>query len=315
MKFNSAICVLFLVINLSSCKEIFEPSIEKSQVKLLAPSNGYSSSNYTVNFWFEPVEDALFYRLQVVNPKFDSIGSVVLDTLINREKFTCEIDPGRYEWRVRAENGSSKTNYTEPRSFSINLGSLTDQKVRVSAPANNTITNQSMVSFIWEDIFGANNYRLQVDDDNFNDPNNLFYNQITPGLQATILFSTDQVYQWRVRAENDTEQSQWSAINIITYDHTPPAKVTLMSPDNEQLIIQPVNLQWNAASAASRYKLYVYQSDSTTLFNQAFPLTLNTTSYSFNLGSFNERIYWKVSAVDDAGNEGEASQLRSFIAQ
>ena len=66
---------VFLASNIliSSCKEFIEPSIAKRQVVLEAPVDQYQSTKYTVNFWWNGVEDALAYRLQVVTPGFDSM--------------------------------------------------------------------------------------------------------------------------------------------------------------------------------------------------------------------------------------------------
>ncbi|MBC7912841.1 MAG: hypothetical protein H7Y07_01845 [Pyrinomonadaceae bacterium] len=307
---------LFTILSsLVSCKEIIEPSIANKNVVLLAPSNNVESIQYNLSFWIEPLDDALFYRLQIVAPQFDSINKLIVDTLINSNKFSLNIDPGNYQWRVRAENGSSKTSFSDPRSFTILLSSITAQKIRLISPSTNFIATQSPISFKWERIFGAGNYRLQIDTANFIDESKLYYNQVTPNIQAALSFSTDKSYQWRVRAETTTEQSQWSEVNLFIYDHTPPSKVVLISPQKDQQIILPVILQWNAVASARKYKLFVFKSDATTPYDNTFPVLLTTTSYSFNKGSINETIYWKVSAIDEAGNEGESSELRDFVIQ
>jgi hypothetical protein len=116
-------CLLWMLLILiwaESCGEIIEPSIDKKNVHLLAPGNNYQSANNNVSFWFEAIDGALFYRLQVVSPTFDSIGVLVLDTLINTNKFMYTIEPGKYQWRVRAENNSSKTNFSGANTFFIN---------------------------------------------------------------------------------------------------------------------------------------------------------------------------------------------------
>src|SRR5215217_1004573 len=103
---------LLLIIIFSGCKEFIEPSIAKRYVVQLAPANSSESTQYNQTFWWEPVEDALKYRLQVANPNFDRTQVLVLDTLVETNKFNYTLEPGTYEWRVRAENGSSETAYT-----------------------------------------------------------------------------------------------------------------------------------------------------------------------------------------------------------
>jgi len=313
--FSLTVCFFLAIALLNSCKEFIEPDISKSKVTLEAPYNNYQSTIYTVNFWWDELPDALHYRLQIVTPSFDSVGSLVLDSLVAGNKFAVNLVPGKYQWRVSAENGSSSTAFSVARSFVVANSSIKQQSVQLSSPANNTLTNHGAVTFSWGSLYGATGYRLEIDTNNFQNESTVIYNQLVPGQQVNFTFPKDQIYQWRVRAENDTAQSQWSAINIITYDHTPPAQVSLSSPANNQTISLPVSMQWSAVASAVKYKLYVFQSDSTTAYNQNFPMVLTTTNYSFNLGISGNRVYWKVSAIDATGNEGQASVLRSFVLQ
>jgi len=307
---------LLVIIGLmSSCGDLIEPSIKNSTVILEAPVNQYPSTSYTVNFWWDQVNNALSYHLQVVTPTFASPGSLVLDTIIKENTFSYTFNPGNYEWRVLAENGSTQTAYAGPRSFSVAASSIKGQAVLLTSPANNSLTNQSEVTFQWGTLYGATKYQLEIDTNNFINEGAALYNQVVPGQQISFTFPKDQTYQWRVKAENDTAQAQWSAIYQITYDHTPPAQVTVVSPADKATLPLPVSLQWNATSTAVKYKLYVYQSNGTTIYNQNFPISLTSTSYSFNLGKSGDVVYWTVTAIDAAGNESQPGTLRSFTLQ
>jgi hypothetical protein len=307
---------LFIGISgLTSCKDIIEPSISKYQVFPQAPTDQYQSTSYTVNFWWNDVADALTYHLQVVTPNFDAPGSLVLDTVIKKNTFSFNLSPGNYQWRVMALNGSSQTPYAAARSFTVVSSSIKQQTLQISAPANNLITAQSAIVFEWGSLYGATKYHIEIDTNNFVNENAVVSNQTIPGQQFSFTFPKDQVYQWRVRAENDTAQSLWTPVRLVTYDHTPPAQVSLTSPVNNQTLSLPAVLQWSTVATANRYKVYVYKSDSTSLYNNNFPVTVTGTSYSFNSGNSGDRIYWKVSALDAAGNEGTASELRSFAIQ
>jgi hypothetical protein len=300
---------------LSSCSAIIEPSISKRAVQLEAPYDQYKSNSYTINFWWDQVDDALHYRLQVVTPKFDSAASLVADTLIKGNKFSLNLSPGNYQWRVRAENGSSQTPYTSARNFTIYLSSIKQQSVQLSSPANNFLTNQGSVNFQWGSLYGATKYQLEIDTNNFVNESTIVYNQLLSGQQFNFTFPKDQTYQWRVKAQNDTAQAQWSAISQVTYDHTPPSKVSLTAPSNGLVVTMPVTLQWSQAATAVKYRLYLYKSDSTTIYNTNFPATVTTNSYSFNLGVSGDTVYWKVTAIDASGNESQASELRNFVLQ
>jgi len=306
---------LFGVQIISSCKAIIEPDISKRVVTPEAPGDQYQSASYNIGFWWDAVDDALTYHLQVVTPNFNNVGSLVLDTIVKSNKFNINLNPGSYQWRVMAENGSSKTAYSAAKSFTIFQSSIKQQAVQLTSPANNLLTNQGAVTFQWGNLYGATKYQLQVDTNNFIDTTKLVYNQTIPGQQITITLTKDQIYQWRVRAENDTAMAKWSLVNSMTYDHTPPAQVTVIAPANNVTISQPVSLQWNPAASAAKYKLYAFKSDSVTTYNSSFPMSLTTTTYSFNVGTSGDRVYWKVTAIDAAGNESTASVLRSFVVQ
>ncbi len=314
-RFQLVFFLLLTVLVLQSCREFIEPSIAGRQVTLNAPSDGALGASYTVNFWWTEVDDALNYRLQIVTPGFDTLQALVADTVVKTNKIVFTLAPGSYQWRVRAENGSTQTPYSAARRFTIASSSVKLQKVQLMAPANSYLTNQSQLNFSWSGLYGATRYRLQVDTNSFTDTTKLVYNQATPALQLSVNLQKDQNYQWRVRAENDTARSLWSAINTFTYDHTPPGQVTLTLPLSGQTATLPLALSWNTAPTATRYRLYVLKSDSATVYSSTFPVQLTTTGYTLSQGTSGERLYWRVSAVDAAGNEGRASALRNFLVQ
>ena len=319
MKPYSFLCLTSIILTatclFSSCDAIIEPSISKKAVQPEAPADQYQSTNYTVGFWWDEVDNALGYHLQVVTPTFASPGSLVLDTIIKKNTFSFNFNPGNYQWRVLAQNGSSQTVYTSPRSFTVVATSIKQQAVQLVAPANNLLTNQGNIVFQWNSLYGATKYQLEIDTNNFVNESAVIFNQTIPGQNISFSFPKDQVYQWRVRAQNDTAQAQWSAVNLVTYDHTPPVQVTLSSPNDGVTVTLPVALQWNTVATAVKYKLYVYQSDGVTLYNQNFPVLLNTNSYSFNLGKSGDKLYWAITALDAAGNESQLSVQRSFVLQ
>lgn len=306
---NPGIVVLLLVL-LAGCKEFIEPSISKKQVVLLAPVSGTESIQYTQNFWWEEVDDALKYRLQVVSPNFNNAARLILDTLVMTNKFRSTLDPGVYEWRVSAENGSSKTPFTSA-SFIIYATSIKQQQPQLQSPANGAFTNVSATIFKWLKLFGADKYHLQIDTNNFADEKVLFLDKTIPNLEYSVTFNRDKLYSWRVKALNDTAESKWSAIQTITYDGTPPVKVSLSSPATGAITTSPVNLKWDAVPTAVKYQLFIYKSDQKTAYSTSYPVTLTGTSYSFTNDS-RDKVYWQVKAIDAASNLGAFSDLWNF---
>lgn len=316
MKFlrgSIAIVVLFMLLT-TGCSEFIESSVENKKIVLLAPGDSLETSSYNQKFWWEPVEHALYYRLQVVTPSFDSIGTLVVDTLVSGHKFELTLEPGTYEWRLRAENGSSRSLYTL-RSLTIHESSIRLQQVQSISPGSQFVTNKDEVTYKWNALFGASRYRLQIDTNNFANDSVLFFNSTTANLEFSVPFDGDNQYQWRVRAENDSTESRWSSIQRITFDKTPPSQVTLISPANNSASTRPVKLQWNAVAGAKRYEILVLKSDSTTVFSSSFPVLITSTTYAFNGGDLNDVLFWKVRALDEAGNRGAFSAIRSFTIQ
>jgi uncharacterized protein YegP (UPF0339 family) len=304
---------IFLLGMLTACKDFLEPSLENRSVILVAPSEGAESNKYQVGFWWEPVQDALYYRVQVATPDFSSTVSLVQDTLIEgKNRFEMTLEPGNYQWRIRAENGSSSTKYVSAK-FIIHESSLSDQKLRIVSPSANYLSSLPVVTIQWDKLFGATDYMLQIDTGNFEKEGALVYNQELSGNQVKFTFPKEGTYRWRVRAQNETGSSKWSEIREMTFDKTPPGVTTPVSPAKGVEVNAPVKISWTSVPAAKRYKLFLYRSDGTTAYSSSFPVTTSSNTYSFNAGQQGEQIFWNVVAVDEAGNEGVASVLTSFI--
>lgn len=305
---------LLVLLSGSGCKDFIEPSLENRPMELRAPADGTESNKYLVGFWWEPVEDALSYRLQLVSPDFDKPASLVIDTVVEaKTKIELTLEPGKYQWRVRAENGSSQSKYAAA-GFTIHESSLTEQRVTLTAPGSGYLSSGTNVSLSWNKLFGATDYLLQIDTENFQDETKLVYNQAISGDLFVFNFPKDATYQWRVRAQNKKENSKWSETRVFTSDKTPPGVPLPQAPVKGAQVVQPVAITWSAVSTAKKYKLYLFKGDGVTAYAGS-PFSLNSNTYAFNLAQPGEVVYWKVSALDEIGNESAASELMNFSVQ
>jgi hypothetical protein len=109
--------LIFFVIN--GCQEIFEESLDKEKVVLIAPMDSLVSTEPSQTFYWQPLDSGTKYELLIVKPRFDSIVSFVADTILQRNQFQISLMPGSYQWRVRAFNSSSTTQYSLPWSLTI----------------------------------------------------------------------------------------------------------------------------------------------------------------------------------------------------
>lgn len=149
-------------------------------------------------------------------------GGGGFDTVVKKNTFAFTLNPGYYQWLVMAENGNSQTAYSPARSFTVVATSIKQQAVQLVSSANNLVTNAGSVIFQWGSLFGATEYRLEIDTNNFVNENAVIHNPAMPGEQLSFTFPEDQVYEWRVRAENDTNSRSGRLLSLVTYDHTPP---------------------------------------------------------------------------------------------
>ncbi|TAJ09153.1 hypothetical protein DMA11_20665 [Marinilabiliaceae bacterium JC017] len=106
-----------------SCDDIMEEDITGEKPVVLSPGQQSKINSEKVTFWWEVLNGAEKYCMQVVKPDFENIEMLVVDTLIDVNKFTASFQHGKYEWRLRAENGGYSTVYVY-RSFSVDTTGL-----------------------------------------------------------------------------------------------------------------------------------------------------------------------------------------------
>jgi len=107
--------ILFLgiVILLNACTDILETDISGQEVKILSPLDRATVTTPQSIFWWEPLDGATQYELQVVSPSFKSIINLHADTVLKQNIFTMELPQGVYQWRIRAQNSAYQTKFIE----------------------------------------------------------------------------------------------------------------------------------------------------------------------------------------------------------
>lgn len=105
--------MLYVIVTLSSCEEVFEQDLSGSTVVLLSPPDSMVTSESTQVFYWEPVAAHVEHQLQVVSPDFDSIVQLVADTAVWGNQVVLVLHKGRqYQWRVRGINNSTRTPFS-----------------------------------------------------------------------------------------------------------------------------------------------------------------------------------------------------------
>jgi len=97
----------------STCnKLIVLDDLSDTELLLLAPGDGLSTSTPQVTFSWEKVPGATGYHLRVASPDFDAIETMVIDTTVSTTSFKATLEVGDYEWCVIGVSGEKQTSAT-----------------------------------------------------------------------------------------------------------------------------------------------------------------------------------------------------------
>lgn len=305
--------VVILVFYLAGCKDIIEPDIKGNTVNLLSPVNGYNSQSASISFWWDEVKYATRYHLQVAKPDFTNVQALLLDSNITTNKFMYSFGSGPYQWRIRAENGSSQTVYTT-RSFSIDSTlNLANQTISLVSPADNYVSKNYKQQLKWLLNTSSDDYRIEV----LSGTSTIFTNATYTKDTLTYTFPGDGTYTWRVKGQN-VQSSTPFASRTIVIDGSAPNTPLLISPadqDSTSFLVgiksrAAISLSWNRGSAtgtAITDSVLIYQAPAT---STNIKTTTTNTTYTDSLAI--GKYYWKVMSVDAVGNKSAYSTVRSF---
>jgi|GEM_PF-4045762 len=179
------------------------------------------------------------------------------------------------------------------------------------SPENGWWTNDNTPFFDWTAVEGADSYQILVDNDpNFTSPEiNDFptADNYTPTVELP-----EGVYYWKVRARNTGtgESSDWSATWMFGVDLAPPPAPSLLSPENgENLCLDQPTFTWTPVSDPTGVQYHLLIDNDQDFSSPFYSLFLPVTSHQVEnklVENFSP-YYWKVVAVDGAGNENSSA--------
>jgi hypothetical protein len=309
MKSTISIVCFLLVFFVASCKDIFEPDISGRNVVLVAPGDMVTTNSNSQTFWWEEVEDALNYDLQIVSPSFTATEKMIIDTTISTNKFMLTLYPGMFEWRVKAMNGSSQTLFSSRILTIDSTMDLTGQKVALLNPEANDFTNLESIILKWAAIYNATKYVIEVRSPDWNGANVINRGFIT---NDTIIVSNlpEGNYEWGVQALNNMGATSFYT-RKFTIDRTVPVHPALENPADKATVNQKsVTLKWNRVT------------DNGSLLSDSLFVAVDST-FSASVIRLQQRVYadsakfdgeagnyfWRVKTVDAAGNKSDYNPL------
>lgn len=298
---------------LTSCKDVFEEDISEDSIVIVSPPNNLETNQSTITFWWNELDGARKYNLQIVSKTFSYVERLVLDTNVTTDRFQVYLEPGEYQWRIKGFNNGSETPYT---TLSLKIDSTSDlsqEQVILISPTDNYSTNETNPVFSWYQLYNADDYRFEIRTPDWN--GSLALNpEIVTGGNYTPTTLPEGTYEWGVQAQNSISNTPFS-VRKITVDRTNPGTPTLLSPANQSLISNSAfSFSWNRitdSGTAIQDSLTVYSDSVLTTQVKSYFTSLTTQTDSLGTGKY----YWRVRSIDQAGNKSNYSQVFSFTVQ
>jgi len=292
-------------------KDFIVENIDNKTVTVNAPVDNASTSINLVSFWWEPLDGAEKYSLQIVKPSFANAVQLLVDTNIVTTKFNFTLKPGTYQWRIKATNAAHNTAF---QVFNLKIDTtsdLTEQFVELISPIDNAITGNKVVTFTWGSISVAQKYRLKINEGLILDTTLTGNTTLTYTLPAINNGVT--TYSWNVKAINDKSQSQFNTkANTVTVDKKGPSVPVLTSPVNGTIIAQTDSLRWTHATDTKYDSVYVAD-DSLFIYNaDQREWDVNKISVSELNRAAGVYYWWKIRSFDVYGNASSYSAIRKF---
>lgn len=291
--------------SIAACSDLFEKDLEPESVVLTTPMDMDTLENYTVNFWWQELEGADNYRVQIVSGSFSLPNALIFDSISEANVFDLTLSPGEYEWRVKGINGSSETDYTT-FSFFINQNEdLSQEQLIFKTPLNNEIFNTISVDVSWFLNLKANDYLLDVTENGSN-----VLPTITTSQDNAQISLYEGVFECSLQGRNNTSISTASA-RTFTIDTTAPAAPSLNLPlVNELVDTNFISFDWTHGSSLTSISdsLFIY-SDSLVTLVDVYVESGEQSDITFSTSGV---YYWRVRSVDQAGNRSAYSAVRKF---
>jgi hypothetical protein len=288
---------------------------------LKSPANGAFTTDPTPTFTWSSVVAGTSYQIEITSdtdPNFLSPRTITgCGTNGTTNAVNCTptnaLPHGRYIWRVNI-NGVDAELYwlliVSPNPPGVPTPLL---------PANNASVNDNTPALSWSAPGGSvgtpYTYELQVSN------NNKFTSLTFAPIPSSATFRTvstplaDGKYFWRVRTLNTYgAPGGWSKTQTLTVDTIAPDAPQLTKPEHNALLTDNTpQLSWKSVSGA---KFYLIDIASNSSFTTLVIANASSTKANYpvpNVKALADGVYyWRVRAVDSAGNVSAASNVQAF---
>ncbi|MFC2058568.1 hypothetical protein ACFLTS_02855 [Chloroflexota bacterium] len=286
---------------------------------LLSPPNG-ALIPYTPTLDWSDVSDpsdvSYVLRLERASMLLSDPG---VSTLAESEYTPGTLSTGTYYWRVKTVDGAgNESDWSPARYFLVDVDPPATPAL--IAPADGIFVNNAGPSLDWEDApdySGIVFYTLEVDDSPLFDSLAVDETDLEDSFFDILVGLPDGTYFWRVKAVDAAgNDSSWSSVWSFIVDTAYPPTPDLLTPaDHTYSDDNTPYFDWGAVSDASAVS-YLLRVERVTLITAVETLEVLVAESEYTPAPEEALVdgnyYWRVKAIDGAGNEGAWSEARSF---
>lgn len=319
--FFKYLALLILLLLVGACtKDFITKDIKNETINIIAPSDNLVTPNNTITFWWDEVDDAEKYNLQIVKPDFNAIQQLIVDTNVTGTKFIHTLTPGTYQWRIKATNNAGSTAYYTRTLIIDTTSNLANVTVASLLPSNNYLTGNKTIAFSWGALSAASYYELEVKDASNNiimNPSNISTTTYTYTFTNTV----DVIYSWRVKAHNSFSFSSYNTARTFTIDITAPTPSSPTYPlYGTTVLASSDSLKWTRANTDTQSDSIIVSLDSnfTTYLTRAkvYGTKLKISNLNPQLTSpspgGNNYYWWRIISIDSVKNISTPSNKYKF---
>lgn len=311
-KFLFAILGGLFVLIFNACEPFIEDDIEGDGVILLAPRDGVELEVLSQTFWWEYLEGAENYRLQIVSPSFKEVKVLLLDTLISSDKFTQLLYADTFQWRVRAENSAYQTLWSTAGLVIYSSDDLKRQKITGLFPQDNFFSGDEKIQFKWDSVPFADNYHFAIYSGAWEET--LAFDTILTRPDKFVIPLSEGEYYWGVQARNVKSNTLYQ-INRLVVDTTAPFIPVLLQPADSALILDSVlTFSWNSFDTVWTNvtdTLFIYEQSQQLTKRLIYKASHDEKHVKITLQAGKE-YFWSVLSLDRAGNVSKESNQWFF---
>lgn len=307
-----------LIFMLSCTKDFIVKDIKNESLTINSPADNLKTPINNVTFWWDELDGAEKYNIQIVKPNFSSMIQLIVDTTVTSTKFNKTLSPGIYQWRIKAINAGGSTAYFT-RSLTIDTTSNLSLLTVNSISPINFLTSNKIINFSWSPLTAADYYEIKI----LNATDGIVFNQsniVGSSFTYTFTTNTDLLnYKWQVKAHNDFSFSQYNSPNTFSIDITSPVVSQIISPVNGVSRQDSVYFKWNRVSTDTKYDSIIVSLDSLGS-SHISSRRVNDTRLQINQlvpsltvpGPTSGYYWWRIISADSVKNKSNSSTSAKF---